>query len=55
MKKYLCYSLKLAKELNSKGFEIVDTGINIKFPKYKVFFFEDTEELRKTIEEISAR
>ena len=49
MTKYKIFSLKLANELVDKGFVLLGTGINIKFPKYKVFYFEDTPELREAI------
>ena len=50
---YTVFSLKLANKLVNKGFEILDTGVNVKNPKYRVFFFEDTEALRKAINEIN--
>jgi hypothetical protein len=48
-KDYVVYSLRLANELTNKGFKLVNTGINIKNPKYFVFFFENTKELRDAI------
>lgn len=52
MKKYVVFSLKIANELVKRGFEIVDTGINIDDPRYKVFYFEDTIDFRKAFKEI---
>lgn len=52
MKKYVVFSLKIANELVKRGFEIVDTGINIDDPHYKVFYFEDTTDFRKAFKEI---
>lgn len=48
-KDYVVYSLRLANILSNKGFQIKGTRINYKNPKYTVFMFEDTEELRKAI------
>lgn len=55
MKRYTVFSLRIANELVSKGFKVINTGINIKNPQYKVFFFEDTNELRAEIERLSAQ
>lgn len=52
MKNYVVYSLRVANDLVNKGFEILGTGINIQNPQYKVFFFEDTKELREAIKAI---
>lgn len=52
-KNYTVYSLRLANQLVSKGFKIVGTGINDKNPKYNVFFFENTEEFRKVLKDIT--
>ena len=52
MKNYVVYSLRVANELVNKGFKIQGTGINIQNPQYKVFFFEDTKELREAIKAI---
>lgn len=50
MKKYCVFSLRIANQLVKRGFEIIETGINLDDPKYKVFFFEDTAEFRKAFE-----
>ena len=42
----------LAKELQQRGFECIGTGENKKKKEFKVFYFYDTEELRKEIDEI---
>lgn len=54
MKKYTVFSLKVANELINRGFALVGTGINLQHPKYKVFYFEDTEDLRAAIADITA-
>lgn len=46
------YSLKLANELINKGYKLVKTEVNIKYPQYKVFLFEYTDELHKILENI---
>lgn len=49
MRDYAIYSLRLAHELTNKGFQIVGTGINFSNPKYKVFYFKDSAELREAV------
>ncbi len=44
------YSLRIAKELDAKGFKIIDTGLNVKDVKKKVFIFEDSYELDNELE-----
>lgn len=53
MKDYMIYSLRVANILARKGFKVKETRINIKFPQYLVYYFEDTPELRTAIEEIN--
>lgn len=50
MKDCIVYSLRLAHSLINKGFELKNTGINKNNPKYKVFYFEDSEALRAAID-----
>lgn len=50
---YAVYSLKMANELVSRGFVVVNTSINLKYPKYQVFYFEDTRELREAMKQIA--
>ena len=52
MKKFVVFSQKVATKLKEKGFEIIDTGINTKNPKYTVFYFENTQELQDAIASI---
>lgn len=49
MNYFNCYSAKLAGFLRKNGFKIVGTTINLKKPQYDIFLFEDTEELRKVV------
>ncbi len=44
------YSLKIAKELDKKGFKIIDIGLNFKQVGKKVFIFEDSNELISELE-----
>lgn len=53
MKKFTCYSLARATKLVDMGFPVIDTALNTKDPRYKVFYFEDTEEFRKAFEQIA--
>lgn len=50
---YAVYSLKMANELVARGFVVVNTSINLKYPKYQVFYFEDTRELREAMKQIA--
>ena len=49
---YTVLSLWLARELQDRGFECIGTGKNINKKQFKVFFFEDSDELRQAIDEI---
>lgn len=51
-KTYVVFSLRIANELVRRGYQIIETGINTENPKYKVFYFEDTEDFRRTLEEV---
>ena len=51
-KDYVIYNLKLANLLITAGFEMVGTGINTRDPKYRVFYFKDTPELRAAVERV---
>ena len=55
MKERIIFSLKVANELVKRGFEVKDTQINIKYPEYKVFLFEESNEIRKALKEITQR
>ena len=54
-KDYAVYSLRVANELVKMGFKVINSGINIKYPTYKVFYFEDTEALRSAITKINSK
>ena len=54
-KDYVVYSLKVANILARKGFKIKKSSINTKFPKYMVYYFADTPELRAAIAEIKSK
>lgn len=49
-KDYAVFSLKLANVLASKGFEITKSCANYKNPRYMVYYFKDTPELRDTVD-----
>lgn len=48
-KVYKIYSRWLAYELRKLGFKIVGTDINEYHPEFKVWLFEDSDELQHTI------
>ena len=54
MRYFMVYSLRVANSLVKKGFQIVETGINLKCPQYQVFFFEDTKEFREAFSNLIA-
>jgi len=45
----------MARELEKQGFQHVRLGINYNQPKYNVYYFEDTNELRNAINGILGR
>lgn len=55
MKKFTVFSLRIANQLTEKGFAVIGTGLNLAKPQYKVFFFEDTEELREAVASLTAK
>lgn len=50
-KYFKCFSAKIAQYLCRKGFNIVKTEVNFKNPRYNVFCFEDTQELREVFDQ----
>ena len=50
-KEYIVYSLRLANRLAYYGFSVKRVGINKNNPKYNVYFYEDSAELRQVVEE----
>ena len=48
-KLYIIYMPRLAAALREMGFKIIKVSPNIKKPQYDVYWFEDTEELRRAI------
>lgn len=53
MKDYMVYSLRVANALVEQGFEVINTSININNPKLKVFYFENTQELREAVAKLT--
>lgn len=52
MKYFVVFSKRLSKALVSNGFEIKKIEKNKKNPKYNVFLFEETLELKNNISKI---
>ena len=48
-------SLWIARELEKRGYRHISIGINYNEPKYNVYYFEDTNEIRKEINNILGR
>lgn len=49
MEYYICFSKKKAIELREKGFNIIKTGINYKYPQKDIYYFAWTEELNNAL------
>lgn len=49
------FTRKLAIKLRERGFQIVKTEINNKQPQFDIYCFEDTNELRKAVAELTKR
>ncbi|MEE0965552.1 MAG: hypothetical protein U0L85_00710 [Bacilli bacterium] len=45
----------MARELEKRGFKHVSLGINYNHPKYNVYYFEDSNEIRNEINNILGR
>lgn len=45
------YSIKLANRLAYYGYSVKAVGINKNNPKYNVYYYEDTKEIRQIIED----
>lgn len=54
MKGYTIFNLQLAHKLTKMGFKVIGTGINNKKPWLYCYHFEDSEELRKAVKELTA-
>lgn len=50
---YKVFTTKIANALCKRGFRVVGTAINNQKPWLNVFLFEDTEELRAAIKELT--
>ena len=50
---YKVFTTKVANALCKRGFRVVGTAINNQKPWLNVFLFEDTEELRTAIKELT--
>lgn len=49
------FTKKLALELRKRGFKIIGTEPNFKYPQFDVYLFEDTEKLRMAINDINKK
>ena len=55
MKQYTVFSLRIANILARQGFQIIGSGVNAKNPKLSVFYFEDTPEFRKSLQQLTSK
>lgn len=49
---YKVFTLRVARELQNRGFKLLGTEPNINHPDYKVFVFENTLNIIKAVTEI---
>ena len=54
-KYFVIYTKRLARKLIEQGFECLGTEIDNKNPKYDVYLFEDTQEVRIAVKELTNR
>lgn len=54
-KDFIIYRLAIAEQLVNEGYKLLRTGINLQNIKYKVFFFENTQELRERVRELTQK
>lgn len=52
---YTIYTQKVANQLESRGFKVIKIVPNRKNPRYVVYYFEDTVELRAALRAILAK
>ena len=52
---YTIYTQKVANQLESRGFRVQKIVPNHKNPRYVVYYFEDTVELRAALQAILAK
>jgi hypothetical protein len=50
---YKIFKKSIAIKLRKKGFKVIKTEPNYKKPEFDVYFFEDTSEFRKVLNEIA--
>ena len=48
---YVCKRMRLLSWLTERGFEAIRSQVDIYNPKYRVFLFEDSPELRKCVDD----
>ena len=49
------FTKRLAIKLREQGFKIVKTEVNNKKPQFDIYCFEDTEELRQAVADLTKR
>lgn len=52
---YTIFMQNIANQLESRGFKVVKIAPNRKNPRYVVYYFEDTVELRAALRDILAK
>lgn len=52
---YPIFSRKLTRKLERRGFVVVKIAPNRRYPNLNVYYFEETVELRKAVEELTTQ
>lgn len=52
-KLYCIYTRKIAIKLRERGFPIVKTDVNHRYPQFDCYFFLDTEDFQKELSKIT--
>ena len=55
MELYAIFSRRIVVELEKRGFKVVKIGPNRKKPGFKVYYFEETPELRQAAQELISK
>lgn len=52
---YIIYTRRFAAALREMGFSIVKVGVNPNKPEFDCYFFEDSEEFRQALTELTKK
>jgi len=52
---YAVFNIRVANKLEKQGFKVIKMDVNHKNPRYMVYYFEDSVELREAIHPLITR